>query len=1247
MRPLAEILWFIAWTVCVAQDCQGPPPKKPTEILSGSWPDQAYPEGKQATYKCRPGYRTLGTIMMVCRGGEWVSLNPARICRKKPCRHPGDTPFGSFQLTVGTEFEFGARVVYTCDEGYQMLGEINFRDCEADGWTNDIPTCEIVKCLPLPQPENGRMVSSAMELDQEHHFGDVVQFECSPGFRREGARELHCTQDGLWSGPPPTCLEISCNLPEIQNGYPLSTGRTFKENERLQYKCNSGFEYVERGDTVCTGSGWTPQPSCEEMTCKPPYIPNGVYFPQRIKHRTEDEIRYECKDGFYPATKGTVVKCTSTGWVPAPRCSLKPCDFPDIKHGKLYHEDYYKPYFPVPIEKYYRYYCHHGFITPSYSHDGYIQCTTEGWNPAVPCVKRCDFNYLQNGYYHSWQGIYQQDQSLKVKCYPGYSLPNGKDIVTCTENGWDPPLKCIKVKTCSKSDIEIENGFLSQSDYTYAVNKQTEYKCKSGYITADGRPSGTVTCLQSGWSAQPKCIKSCEKPVFEHARSKNNASWFKLNDKLDYVCHSGYENKYKKVKGSIVCEHHGWSDTPSCYERECKIPQMDKLLNAEPRKEKYKVGDVLKFSCRLGLKRVGPDSVQCYHFGWSPKIPVCKDTVQPCGPPPKLLNGEAKGPLRDEYAHGDLVEYTCNSRFLTKGPEKIQCVDGEWTTLPICIEENRTCGDLPELDHGYVQAPEPPFHHGDSAEFQCREAFTLVGKTTVTCVRGVWTRLPQCVATDQLRTCRAPPRIVISEANQSENQEFPHDHILKYSCHGKQEQTVCMNGAWEPKPICTKEVERPPCPPPPQIPNAHALDTTVQYRDGATVAVLCLDAYLSPGAGELLCRAGRWQAVPRCVEKIGCAQPPPGIDYGAPRGAPRPPAPAPSADGEEQEPAPQPYPHGTKVHYDCDDGFRISGEEGTTCHMGKWSPPPQCVGLPCVAPPPIENGVVSHHADSYQYQEEVTYDCYDGFGFDGPSFIKCVGGKWSTPPRCIRTDCFDTPTFDVAILAERKKAVYRSGEQLTYKCPPLYQLNGSNTVMCINGKWIGKPTCKDNSCVNPPEVGNATMLSRQMDKYLPGDRVRYECNKPFEMFGEVEVMCLNGTWTEAPQCKDSTGKCQAPPPIDNGDITSFPLPVYPPLAEVEYQCQSLYQLQGNRKITCRNGAWSEPPKCLHACVISEEIMEKHNLTLRWKGRQKLYSQTGDYVEFACKYGFRSSNPNKMRVMCNDGYLDYPSCHRNS
>lgn len=58
-------------------------------------------------------------------------------------------------------------------------------------------------------------------------------------------------------------------------------------------------------------------------------------------------------------------------------------------------------------------------------------------------------------------------------------------------------------------------------------------------------------------------------------------------------------------------------------EIECSVPILDRKLVVSPIKEKYRVGDLLEFSCHSG-HRVGPDSVQCYHFGWSPGFPTCK-----------------------------------------------------------------------------------------------------------------------------------------------------------------------------------------------------------------------------------------------------------------------------------------------------------------------------------------------------------------------------------------------------------------------------------------------------------------------------------------------------------------------------------------------------------------------------------------------------------------------------------------------
>ncbi|KAM9212834.1 complement factor H isoform 2-T2 [Dugong dugon] len=1181
MRFPVKIVWLTLWTVCVAQDCNEPPPKKDSEILTGSWSDKSHPEGTQAIYKCRPGFRTLGTIVLACKNGRWVPLHPSRICRRKPCGHPGDTPFGSFQITVREELEYGARVIYTCDEGYQMLGSVNYRDCEPDGWTNNIPICEVVKCLPVTEPENGRVISDALEPDQVYSFGQVVQFQCNSRFMLDGPKQIHCAADGMWSGKTPKCVEISCKLQEIKNGYAVSPDKIYKENERFQYKCNKGYEYNERGDAVCTQNGWSPSPSCREVTCNPPYIANGFYTPQRILHRSEDKISYGCKDGFYPATRGNTALCTSSGWSPTPRCSLKPCDFPEIKNGYLYSENYYKPYFPVEIGRDFYYYCNRGFVTPSQHSGGYIRCTRKGWSPDAPCLKRCHLYQVENGYSRYLRSHHLEHQSVDVQCNPGYSLPNGQSTITCTEYDWSPPPKCIRVKTCSKSDIHIENGFVSESEYLYPVNKPTQYKCKSGYMTTDGKTSGSITCLESGWSTQPICIKSCDIPLFENARSKSNGTWFKLNDKLDYECRAGYENTGGSTTGSIVCGHDGWSDTPTCYERECSVPDLPQNLEASPKKDKYKVGDILHFSCRQRSKRVGPDSTQCYHFGWSPKPPTCKGHVKSCGPPPQLLNGVVKGEKKGKYDHDEVVEYDCHPRFLMKGPKKIQCVDGDWTTLPICVEEESTCGDVPILEDGYTLSSDPPYHHGDSVEFSCRESFTMIGYRSITCVIGNWTQLPQCVATEQLQKCELS-RIPVSETIPSDQTEFNHSANFSYRCRGKSEfkHSICINGRWNPKITCTDLLQgkkKQLCPPPPHIPNTRDMKMTVNYEDGEKISILCQENYLIQDVDEIVCRKGRWQSLPRCVEKIPCSQPPQ-IENGTINS---------TIFSEERKETSKPrfYPHGTKLTYICEDGFKLSEEDEITCHIGKWSSLPQCVGLPCKPPPSIPHGFLSHESESYQHGEEVTYNCTDGFGIDGPESIKCLGGKW----------------------------------------PPL-------------------PTCRNISCGNPPEVENANIISKQMTRYPPGQRVRYECNKPYSLYGEVEVMCLSGTWTEAPQCKDSEGKCGPPPPIENGDTTSFPLPSYAQGSTVEYQCQNLYELQGNKYITCRNGQWSQPPKCLDACVISEEMMEKHNIRLKWKRDKKLYSKTDDVIEFTCKWGYRPTTPREtFRATCREGKLEYPSC----
>ncbi|NP_001389125.1 complement factor H-related protein B precursor [Rattus norvegicus] len=353
---------------------------------------------------------------------------------------------------------------------------------------------------------------------------------------------------------------------------------------------------------------WFTTSKGEGIACKPPYIPNGIYSPHKINYTIDDEIKYECKNGFYPATKGTVAKCTSTGWIPLPRCSLKPCDFPQFKHGRLYYEESRRPYFPVPIGKEYSYYCDNGFTTPSQSYWDYLRCTVNGWEPEVPCLRQCIFHYVENGESSYWQRRYIEGQSAKVQCYSGYSLPNGQDTMICTENGWSPPPKCVR-------------------------------------------------------------IKSCDMPVFENAVIKNNSTWFKLNDKIDYECHDGYENKYKQTKGSITCNDDGWSDKPSCY-----------------------------------------------------------DSTKICGPPPPIDNGDTTSFPLQRYIPSSSVEYQCQSLYQLQGNKTIICINGEWSDPPKCLHPCIISKEIMEkhnITFRWEEKQKRYYQSGETQEFKCKNGHHL------------------------------------------------------------------------------------------------------------------------------------------------------------------------------------------------------------------------------------------------------------------------------------------------------------------------------------------------------------------------------------------------------------------------------------------------------------------------------------------------------------------------------------------
>ncbi|XP_036210515.1 complement factor H-related protein 4-like isoform X6 [Myotis myotis] len=307
---------------------------------------------------------------------------------------------------------------------------------------------------------------------------------------------------------------------------------------------------------------WVSSARGQEIACNPPIIANSHYLPKRTNYGLGQEITYYCTSGFFPSIRGNTAKCTDKGWDPPPRCSLNPCEFPEIKHGLLYREDKYRSYFPAPIKQWFYYSCDENYVTPTEDFWHYVTCTQDGWTPEVPCRRKCVFNDLEHVRSPSKEQRLLQGQSIKIDCHPGYSLSNAQSTVTCTEKGWSSP---------------------------------------------------------------PKCIKHCDMPVFENATAIITGKPFRPDDTLDYQCLDGYENRDGSKKGSMVCGEDGWSHLPTCFKSADKCGPPPAISNGDITSVTLKVyypWSTVKYQCQAYYQIQGPKYVTCSYGKWS-EVPRC------------------------------------------------------------------------------------------------------------------------------------------------------------------------------------------------------------------------------------------------------------------------------------------------------------------------------------------------------------------------------------------------------------------------------------------------------------------------------------------------------------------------------------------------------------------------------------------------------------------------------------------------
>ncbi|XP_072135096.1 membrane cofactor protein-like isoform X3 [Mobula birostris] len=242
---LFGLLWAMVARALAAGECNQPP-RLENGLLEERFRQQdTFASGSKVFYVCNPGYTfpQFTTNYITCNEGVWGPLQAN--CTPNSCGSPGEIMNGYFE--GGNTF--GSKITFYCNEGYTLVGR-NYRLCEVDGWSGQVPTCDVVKCSDIPAIENGRISSPSAE---SWEYGMVATVSCLGDYSLIGEPKLTCKSDGSWNHPFPKCKDVKCPFPDFPDNVIVTSPHksTYKYQDQIIFQCKEGYEMNGNSVIVC------------------------------------------------------------------------------------------------------------------------------------------------------------------------------------------------------------------------------------------------------------------------------------------------------------------------------------------------------------------------------------------------------------------------------------------------------------------------------------------------------------------------------------------------------------------------------------------------------------------------------------------------------------------------------------------------------------------------------------------------------------------------------------------------------------------------------------------------------------------------------------------------------------------------------------------------------------------------------------------------------------------------------------
>ncbi|XP_074621824.1 zona pellucida sperm-binding protein 3 receptor-like isoform X2 [Acropora palmata] len=128
-------------------------------------------------------------------------LYPPTFCATCPAP---EEPYSGIRLISSGEFIPGSEVMYVCETNTELVGS-DKRKCLPNGlWTGQQPICHAIGCrgIDVLPPENGKRVGNDFSV------GRTVTFSCNQGYELIGDTVSTCQTDRQWSRMVPICKDL-------------------------------------------------------------------------------------------------------------------------------------------------------------------------------------------------------------------------------------------------------------------------------------------------------------------------------------------------------------------------------------------------------------------------------------------------------------------------------------------------------------------------------------------------------------------------------------------------------------------------------------------------------------------------------------------------------------------------------------------------------------------------------------------------------------------------------------------------------------------------------------------------------------------------------------------------------------------------------------------------------------------------------------------------------------------------------